>query len=116
MNDFAGTWASAAEARAALGTACSGVSYTFNRTSDTTADVTYSGTCAGITVTGTGKGALNGSTLTWDASGTATKMALTCPFNFSNGTAAKQADGILVSYDGSVCGVSVRGSQLVHRR
>jgi hypothetical protein len=115
MDTFSGTWTSGAGG-GAPGNTCSGVNYTFNKTSDTSASVTYSGSCSGITITGTGKGTLIGSVLNWDASGSATGNGLNCAFSFSNSTATPQADGILVTYNGTVCGLTVSGSHLVHKR
>ena len=114
IDTFVGTWTSGAGG-GMPGGACNGVNYTFSKASDTSATVAYSGNCAGVAIVGTGKGTLNGSVLNWEAAGTATGNGLSCPFSFSNSTATPQADGILINYNGSVCGLPVSGSHLVHK-
>ncbi len=79
------------------------------------ATVQFNGTCAGITAKGTGSGSLSGTVLTWNAQGTAVRSSLVCPFSFDNSTATPEGAGIRVNYAGSVCGVPVRGSELLVR-
>ncbi len=115
IDTFAGTWISGAAGGGTAGSPCTGVNYTLSKVSDTSATVTYSGTCSGVSIAGTGKGTLSGSVLNWEASGTASRSGVSCPFSFTNSTATPQADGILVVYNGAVCGVAVSGSQVLHR-
>ena len=116
MDVFAGTWTSVTASTPSGG--CGDVKYTVTPVTATTASVTFAATCGGtIDLDGTGTGTLSGSTLGWNASGTVTQGGLNCPFAFTNGTAAQDSTGkgIVVTYSGTVCGVSVSGTENVKK-
>jgi len=114
LDQFVGTFASA-PATAVGPTSCGNLLYVVAPTSATGAAVTFTATCAAnIQVSGSGAGALSGSTLGWSAQCTVTQGEITCPFSFANGTATPEgAAGLRVSYAGSVCGIAVSGTELL---
>jgi hypothetical protein len=106
---FTGSWASTS--LAATGNVCSAMTWTITSSSDTAVTINYRATCAGEPVTGTGTGTLNGSTLNWTTTGTA---ANTCSFAMT-GTAIPNTSGDLnLTYGGTVCGIPVAGSDVLH--
>lgn len=109
INAFTGTWTSTS---AVSTSACSGVTYTVTPTGTRTANVSYTATCAGVAVKGTGSGTLNDdSTLNWTTGGTAG----VCPYSLT-GTATPQGTSDLkVTYSGTVCSVPVSGTDVLHR-
>ena len=115
LGDFTGTWATTSSTVSAA--SCGNVKYTVTPVSDTSANVTFSGTCAGNTqVGGSGTGTMSGSTLNWNAQGTVTQGSLTCPFNFTNGTATQEASGgVRIVYSGTVCGIPVSGDEVLKK-
>jgi hypothetical protein len=58
---------------------------------------------------------VSGSTLNWTAEGTATRAGVSCPFSFTEGTAALEGTGVRVTFAGVVCGLPVSGSELLQR-
>ncbi len=119
LDAFVGSWTSPSVAGgSATPAGCSDLKYDIARAADNqSANVTFSGTCSGITVAGTGSGSLSGSTLTWSASGTASRGTLVCAFDFRNNTATPEGtNAIRVNYAGTVCGFSVSGSQVFTRK
>lgn len=122
LEAFVGTWRSGGSSvSGSAGSvvtpdACSQLDYQVAQSADgKSATVQFNGTCAGITAKGTGSGSLSGTVLTWNAQGTAVRGSLICPFSFDNSTATREGAGIRVNYAGSVCGVPVRGSELLVR-
>jgi hypothetical protein len=115
LDAFAGSWASSSATIPATG--CGNVHYIVTPVSATTANVTFSATCASsIEVSGTGTGKINGSTLEWSAQGLVGQGGTNCPFTFPNGTAAEDSGGgIRVTYAGTVCGIPVSGSEIVKK-
>ncbi len=121
LDTFVGSWASTAPAAGGgvTANACSALKYDINRAPDNqSATVTFNATCAGFVISGTGSGALAASTLIWSTAGTISQNGASfCSFDFKNNTAtAEGTDGIRINYAGTVCGVPVSGSQVVHRR
>jgi hypothetical protein len=118
IDAFAGTWASRPAGGASLApNLCSQIEYEVTPSGDgQSGDVRFSGTCVGVTATGTGSGRLSGSTLHWAAEGTGSLAGTGCPFSFSNSTATPEGDAVRVTYSGMVCGIPVSGSQLLTRR
>jgi hypothetical protein len=116
LDAFVGSFTSSSTA-APGPTSCNNVKYVVTPTSSTAATVSFSATCAtSIQVSGNGAGTLNGSTLGWNAQGSVTQGAITCPFSFTNGTATPEGTGGLrVNYSGAVCGIAVTGSEVVHK-
>lgn len=115
LGDFTGTWVTSSSTSPV--TSCGNVKYQVTPVSETTANVTFSGTCAGNTqVNGTGTGTMSGSTLDWNAQGTVTQGSLTCPFNFTNGTATRESTGgVHIVYSGTVCGIPVSGDEVLKK-
>jgi hypothetical protein len=112
---FAGTWASVTPSTPPTG--CGNLKYTVTPTTATSANVTFTATCAGnITVTGSGAGTLSGSVITWSASGLVGQGGVNCPFTFTNNKATLDASGqVVVNYTGTVCGIPVSGSETVKK-
>jgi hypothetical protein len=108
MSAFVGTWRSTGAAGA-----CTAMNWSVVQTSPTTATITYATNCAGVPVTGTANGTLNGTTMNWTTTGTA---ANTCAFTL-NGTAtpATTASDLDITYTGTVCGAPVSGRDTLHR-
>ena len=115
MDAFAGTWSSVAVSNPATG--CGNLKYTVTPTTTSSANVTFSATCAGnIAVTGSGAGTLSGDTINWTANGLVGQGGVNCPFTFTNGRATLGADGQLtVHYTGTVCGIPVSGTETVKK-
>ena len=96
---------------------CTALDYTITKSADgQSGDIQFNATCAGVQASGTGTGRLSGSTLQWTAQGSATRDGLTCPFNFTQGTAQLEGSAVRVTYAGTVCGVPVSGSDLLQRK
>ena len=115
VDAFAGTWSSITASSPATG--CGNLKYTVTPTTATTANVTFTATCAGnITVTGSGAGTLSGSTITWSANGLVGQGGVNCPFTFTNSKATMESNGqIVVNYTGTVCGIPVSGTETVKK-
>jgi hypothetical protein len=115
VDAFAGTWASITPSTPPTG--CGNVKYIVTPTTASTANVTFTATCAGnITVSGSGAGTLTGSAINWSASGLVAQGGVNCPFTFSNSKATMEATGqIVVNYTGTVCGIPVSGTETVKK-
>jgi hypothetical protein len=115
MDAFAGTWSSITVANPATG--CGNVKYIVTPTNATSANVTFTATCAGnIAVSGSGAGTLSGDAINWSATGLVSQGGVNCPFSFSNGKATLGADGnVTVTYSGTVCGIPVSGTEVVKK-
>jgi hypothetical protein len=98
-------------------TGCGNLTYTITPTTTTSANVSFSATCAGnIAVTGSGAGTLSGDTINWSANGLVGQGGVNCPFSFTNSRATLGADGqIVVNYTGTVCGIPVSGTETVKK-
>lgn len=115
LDAFAGTWSSVTSSNPATG--CGNLKYTVTPTTSSSANVTFSATCAGnIAVTGSGAGTLSGSTINWSANGLVGQGGVNCPFSFTNSKATLDAaNQIVVTYTGTVCGIPVSGSETVQK-
>ena len=115
LGDFAGTWVTSSSSLPA--TSCGAVKYTVTPVTATTANVTFSATCAGnIDITGNGTGTVSGSTLGWNAQGTVTQGSLSCPFTFTNGKATQETTGgVRIIYSGTVCGIPIAGDDVLKK-
>jgi hypothetical protein len=115
LDAFAGTWQSVTASTPATG--CGNLKYTVTPVSSSSANVTFTATCASnITVTGSGSGTLSGSTIDWSATGLVGQGGVNCPFSFSNSKATLGTDGnIVVAYSGTVCGIPVSGTETVKK-
>jgi hypothetical protein len=115
IDEFAGTWQSVAAATPATG--CGNLKYTVTPTTATSANVSFTATCASnITVTGSGSGTLAADALNWSSSGLVSQGGVNCPFTFSNSKAALDASKqVVVTYSGTVCGIPVSGTETVKK-
>ena len=115
LSAFAGTWQSVTASTPATG--CGNLKYTVTPTTATSANVTFTGTCASnITLTGSGNGTLSGSAISWGASGLVSQGGVNCPFTFSDSKATLDSTGqIAVNYAGTVCGIPVSGTDTVKK-
>jgi hypothetical protein len=114
LDALAGAWTLGSSA--APPAACTALDYTVTKGPDgTSAAIQFQGVCAGVEGSGSGTGTVSGSTLNWTAQGTATRTGLTCPFSFTQGTAALEGSGVRVTFAGTVCGLAVSGSELLRR-
>lgn len=114
LDAFAGTWSSVSASTPPTG--CGNVKYTVVPVSATTANVTFSATCAGnIAVTGSGSGTLSGSVITWSATGLVGQGGVNCPFTFTNNKATLNGGQVVVNYTGTVCGIPVSGTETLQK-
>ncbi|MEO6237011.1 MAG: hypothetical protein ABIQ52_08425 [Vicinamibacterales bacterium] len=115
VDAFAGTWASVTTSTPPTG--CGNLRYTITPTTATTANVSFTATCAGnIAVTGSGAGTLSGSVINWSASGLVAQGGVNCPFAFTNSKATlESATQILVNYTGTVCGIPISGTETIKK-
>ena len=115
IDAFAGTWASVTASTPPTG--CGNLKYTITPTSATSANVSFTATCASnITVTGSGSGTLSGSVVTWNAGGLVGQGGVNCPFTFTNNKATLESSGqVVVNYTGTVCGIPVSGTETVKK-
>jgi hypothetical protein len=116
MDAFAGTWQSVTASTPATG--CGNLKYTVTPTTTNAANVSFTATCASnITVTGSGAGTLSGSAINWSASGLVSQGGVNCPFTFTNGKATPGTDAntVVVTYSGTVCGIPVSGTENVKK-
>lgn len=115
LDAFAGTWSSVNVSNPATG--CGNLKYIVTPTTTTSANVTFTATCAGnIAVSGSGTGTLSGDAVNWTATGLVSQGGVNCPFSFTNGKATLGADGnVTVNYTGTVCGIPVSGTEVVKK-
>ena len=114
VSDFAGTWVTSSTSVPA--SSCGAIKYVVTPVTTTSANVTFTATCAGNTqVSGNGTGTISGSTLEWNAQGTVTQGSLTCPFTLSNAKATQDiaSGGVRIVYSGTVCGIPVTGDEVL---
>jgi hypothetical protein len=64
-------------------------------------------------VSGSGAGTLSGSAINWSSSGLVSQGGVNCPFTFTNGkvTPGTEANTVVVTYSGTVCGIPVSGTE-----
>lgn len=115
VDAFAGTWASVTASTPPTG--CGNLKYTVTPTTASSANVSFTATCAGnINVIGSGSGTLSGSAIDWSASGLVAQGGVNCPFTFTNSKATMESNGqIVVNYTGTVCGIPVSGTETVKK-
>jgi len=115
IDSFAGSWQSVTASTPPTG--CGNLKYTVTPVSTTSANVTFTSTCASnINVSGSGSGTLTGNVINWTASGLVGQGGVNCPFSFTNSKATLGSDGtIAVNYAGSVCGIPVSGTETVKK-
>jgi hypothetical protein len=115
LDAFAGTWTSVTASTPPTG--CGNVKYTVTPTTTSSANVSFTATCAGnISVAGSGAGTLSGSAITWSATGLVGQGGVNCPFTFPSNKSTLGADNqIVVNYSGTVCGIPVTGTETVKK-
>jgi len=116
IDAFAGTWQSVTATTPPTG--CGNLKYTVTPTTATSANVSFTATCASnITVTGSGAGSLSGNVITWNASGLVSQGGVNCPFTFTNSKATidEANKQVVVAYTGTVCGIPVSGTETVKK-
>jgi hypothetical protein len=117
LQALAGTWTLPSSSEGTLPGGCTSLEYTVTPGTDgNSATVAFSGLCSGAEGSGSGRATVSGSKLNWSAEGTATRNNLTCPFNFTEGTATLEGSGVRVTFAGTVCGLPVSGSELLQRK
>lgn len=110
-----GTWSSSSVTPSPE--ACTDFVWEVTEQSGTTASGKFSATCpGGLKVSGTARGTLLGSTITWSAEGVATVTGLPpCAISLT-GHAFLEADRIRVPYSGTTCLGPVQGEEMLQRR
>jgi hypothetical protein len=110
-----GNWSSSNLIPAA--SSCSDFKWSVTDQTSTSASGSFSATCAGdLRVSGTARGQLSGSTITWNAEGNASAPGLTSCAISLTGTAELQTDSIRVPYSGDTCLGKVSGVETLRRR
>jgi hypothetical protein len=95
--------------------ACGDFKWSISEINDTSAKGTFSATCSGgISLAGTANGTLNGSILTWQATGLAKTPIGDCSFTV-NGTAQLEGTGVRVNYTANTCAGTFSGSELLRK-
>ena len=96
---------------------CTDFSWEVTEQTGNSAAGVFSGTCpGGLRLTGTARGTLLGSTVTWTADGNATASGLpACAFTL-NGTAYLEGSTIRVPYTGQTCLGPVKGEEVFRRK
>jgi hypothetical protein len=97
--------------------ACSDFKWSVTQQTGNSASGNFSATCAGdLKVSGTASGTLSGSTITWNAAGTAGVPSLpSCAITLS-GTAELGVDSIRVPYSGDTCLGKVNGVEILRKQ
>lgn len=109
-----GNWASSNLTTAA--NACTDFKWNVTQQTGNTASGTFSATCAGdLKVAGTADGTLSGSTVTWNATATATVPGLPACAITLTGTAELGVDSIRVPYSGDTCLGKVSGVEVLKK-
>ena len=117
INALMGTWASASSGVIPSPSTC--VDFKWNPTEQTatSAKGSFSATCAGsLKVAGTASGTLSGSTISWDANGTATESGgPSCAITLT-GTAELGTNSIRIPYTGNTCVGPVSGVEILNKK
>lgn len=115
ISALAGSWSSSNLIPSA--NTCTDFRWDVSEQSATTAGGSFSATCAGeLKLTGTARGVLSASTITWTAQGNATAPGLTSCAISLTGTAELTSDSIRVPYAGDTCLGKVSGVENLRRR
>ena len=115
VNALMGTWASASTVPSP--SSCTDFKWNATEQTSTSAKGSFSATCPNnLKVAGSAEGTLTGSTVAWNATGSATEAnQASCPFTLT-GTAELGVDSIRVPYSGKVCDIPVSGVEVLQRR
>jgi hypothetical protein len=107
LSSVAGTWRTTTATQGQ----CDGITYTITPTGPTAANITFSATCAGVPITGSGTGTATDSTVDWTTSGTAGE----CTFSLTGTAVPESASDLRITFSGTVCNLSVNGSKVLQR-
>jgi hypothetical protein len=113
-NALLGLWTSAGVVPSA--SSCTNFQWHATEQTSNSAKGSFSATCAGgLNVAGTAQGTLNGTTVNWSGTGTATAADLpSCAVSLS-GTAELGADSIRIPYSGTTCLGPVSGVEILRK-
>lgn len=96
--------------------ACGNFEWSITELTGTTAKGTFGATCPGpIRLSGSAEGTLNGTVVSYRASGSAETPIGACPFTLT-GTATLEGDGVRVNYSANTCVGTFTGSELLRKR
>jgi hypothetical protein len=111
-----GSWASSSAVTLPAPSTCTNFKWTVTEQTGNNASGTFSATCAGnLQVAGTANAILSGSTVTWNATASASVPDLpSCPITLS-GTAELGIDSIRVPYSGDTCLGKVSGVEVLRK-
>jgi hypothetical protein len=113
---LAGTWKSTSANVVPAASSCSDFAWTPSQQSPTSAAGSFTATCAGgLHVTGTASGTLSGTTITWQAQGTASTPEIASCAVTLNGTAELGVNSIRVPYAGNTCLGPVSGVEVLDK-
>lgn len=112
-----GTWKSASTNIIPSASSCTDFTWTPSQQSATAAAGSFNATCAGgLHAVGTASGTLSGTTITWQAQGTAsTPDIASCAITLT-GTAELGATSIRVPYTGNTCLGPVSGVEVLDKK
>ena len=112
-----GTWKSASASIVPSASSCADFNWTPTQLSGTSAQGSFSATCAGgLKVSGTASGALSGTTITWGAQGVATTPEIASCAIALNGTAELGVSSIRIPYSGTTCLGPVSGVEVLNKK
>jgi hypothetical protein len=112
-----GNWASTGASIVPPAATCSDFKWSPTEQTSNSASGAFSASCAGdLKVSGTAKGTLNGSTVSWTANANATAPGVTsCPIALV-GTAELGVDSIRIPYSGTTCLGGVSGVEILNKK
>ena len=110
ISAFTGAWRSPATTTPAGN--CTNTTWSITAVTASTATINYSSTCAGVPVVGTANATLNGATLNWTTTGTASNG---CAYALSGTATPDSASDLRVAYSGTVCGLPISGTEILRR-
>ena len=104
IDALVGTWKSTSTGIVPSASSCTDFSWTPTQQSATSAQGSFSATCAGgLKVSGTAAGALSGTAVTWNAQGIASTPEVASCAIALNGTAELGVNSIRIPYSGTTC-------------
>lgn len=107
---FLGSWRSTSTGSASLDD-CSQLIWQATGVQGSSVFGSFTATCAGFQAVGTGTGTPQGSGLDWSALGTASQGSVTCPFTLTGPVTPEGTQTIELVFTGTVCGISVSGTE-----
>jgi hypothetical protein len=114
VRSYIGTWNGATVAPAAQ--SCSSLQWKITSQSGSQASGDFAATCAdGVSLAGTMTATHGDTSIPWAATGTASKGAVTCPFNLTGAGTFQGTSNIVVTYSGTSCNGPVSGTETIKR-